>query len=66
MTEDEHRAALMALLRWLQSQSIEPHDAVPLLCSTISIIVSQLAVQGDMNAMDGGRAAGDMIMDCLK
>jgi hypothetical protein len=61
MTESDHQAAAAALIDWLESQSIDPSDAVIVLTTAIVALVRSIAKQQHLNPRNGGEIVARMI-----
>ena len=65
MTDDEIRAASLALIDWLESQEIIRHDAVRVLATTMIAIIKEIAVSHGLDPREGGRIICDTIVKSL-
>jgi hypothetical protein len=65
MKGEDVGAAAEALLNWIESQDINPHDAVRVLTMALIAIIHEIAVAKGLNAKDGGRAIADIIVESL-
>ena len=62
MKDTEIRDASEALIDWLESQDLDPENAVPVLTTTLIALIHEIAVNEGRNAKDGGRIIANIIM----
>ena len=58
-------AASSALVDWLESQEIDPDDAVLVMTTTLVGVIYQLAKKHGGDAKVGGKIIADIIMESL-
>jgi predicted nuclease of predicted toxin-antitoxin system len=62
VTDKEIEQASRALVRWCESQDLDPRDAVCVMVSTVAAILRT----GDISAQDASRIVGETIRDIME
>lgn len=65
MKDKDVDGAAEALLNWIESQEINPHDAVRVLTTALVAIIHAISVSRGLNAKEGGRVIADIIVESL-
>lgn len=65
ITEEEHHAAVTALIDWFESQEINPADAVPVLAETMIHAILTIAEIDNKDPEEGGRIIAKAILKGL-
>lgn len=66
MNEKDAKDAANAMLGWLESQELEPVDAVPVVLLVLAGLIHEVAKHSDLDRMEGGRAAGEALLAALR
>jgi hypothetical protein len=65
MKGEDVGAAAEALLNWIESQNINPHDAVRVLTASLVALIHEISVTKGLNAKEGGQVIADIIVESL-
>ena len=65
MKGEDVGGAAEALLNWIESQDINPHDAVRVMTTALVAIIHEISVSRGRSAKEGGRIIADIIVESL-
>ena len=65
ISNEEIDQATKALVEWLKSQDLKPHNAAPVLVKTLAVALAAIASDQE-DAFKGAEACHKELLECLK
>ena len=66
MTDKDMSEASLALINWIESQDLDPGQAVPILVLTMSGLILSIAKRNETAPAEGARIACEMIRETVE